>query len=146
MTQAQILKNILDALINNGVVLSANDLCKKIGFNQPNFNKILLGDRNRITPDLRLKLGRFFGVNKEYIASGKGEMFQNAENIDKIDTGPDPSECDFLREQNKTLKDHNKSLLDHIDTLKITMQTLNYLLVKQDPANPLEVKKLAKKP
>jgi hypothetical protein len=74
MIDSQIVKNIINALIDKGIT-NPSKLATSIDYDQGNMSKIV-NDKLRIPSSLREKLYQKYGILHSYTLTGQGEMFE----------------------------------------------------------------------
>jgi hypothetical protein len=70
MSDTQLIKNLLETLINKHLVKNESDLCRQLNYSTGNLSKIKSGERN-IPNSLKLQLQTTFGVNPKYFDGDK---------------------------------------------------------------------------
>lgn len=129
MLDSQILKNIIDALINNGIRRAAH-LAEAIDYDQGNLSKILNG-KKKIPAALREKLQIKYGIRQDYFIAGEGEMFQKEQGpINK------PDDCEKIRTELFASKILIKQMEKTISAMEQTIEFQRAVI-----SNSVEVKK-----
>lgn len=80
MTNSELLRNVLDAIINNKMAKDDHEVCKKLKYDHGNLSKVLRGTRGakKIPAALMLKLSDVFGISLDYLSNAKGPIFQKS--------------------------------------------------------------------
>jgi|ERR1700757_620355 len=76
MTDTQLIKNLLQTLVNKHLVKNESDLCRQLEYSTGNLSKIKSGERN-IPQSLKLQLQNHFGVNPKYFDGDKQIFLSN---------------------------------------------------------------------
>lgn len=128
MSDSQIIKNIIHALMNKGIT-TPSGLAKSLNYDQGSMSKIFNG-KKPITAKLRERLHEVYGINHTYLLKGTGEIFSiNKEN--------DENAID-LKKINERLADENQSLKDRIEILNEAVANYKHIIGLFKQQNPLK--------